>query len=554
MISQYQREKWQPPTEAQAKAGNYYKPRINCAGMEVAIENPIGTVRQGVDEDGKPWATQMLYHYGYIVGSKGSDGDMVDVYIGDDISSEMVYVVHQAVYGDWDKYDEDKCMLFFASEQDAIDAYLSHYDDPRFLGSVTAMPLEKFKTKVMAGDGKMIKAHTVDLSGMSCCGENHALEILSKAISEDVHDIWASHENNFISHIIELFTERGLLRIDSVNKELEAWLEGKKRHGGAVPSVPVPGMQPYWSKDELDLVRLYLESLPSDSWTLSDYDYLVQYLFQRYMPEDELMSDAEWLITRAYFMGKAQHHLGDVSAIGADAISAGLPVTIAEAFKQFHMSDAAKHIIEYAKLTAMDNVVSMSRQAQHKIKGTVLDHINRKMSGDESANEEKLQQDLFDDFAAMNRDWRRIALTEAGEACNQGFIASLPDGAKVRRMEMYKGACPFCKKINGRVFNVVSPGDPNKNGETDVWVGKTNIGRSASPRKRTENGLEVRDPSDMWWVPAGVAHPHCRGRWMALSSAQPGDGLNSLKFANWFKQRTGTKEGFKLSEYSPYHE
>ncbi len=52
-----------------------------------------------------------------------------------------------------------------------------------------------------------------------------------------------------------------------------------------------------------------------------------------------------------------------------------------------------------------------------------------------------------------------------------------------------------------------------------VWPGKNNIGRRASPRKRVVDVLVERDPDEMWWLPAGLAHPHCRGRWVVVSEA-----------------------------------
>lgn len=53
-----------------------------------------------------------------------------------------------------------KCMLGFASEKSARDAFLAHYTDPRFLGPITAMPIDEFKKKVLATKDapKMIKA------------------------------------------------------------------------------------------------------------------------------------------------------------------------------------------------------------------------------------------------------------------------------------------------------------------------------------------------------------------------------------------------------------
>ena len=57
-------------------------------------------------------------------------------------------------------YDECKVMLGFPSEAAAKEAYLKHYDDPRFLGPVTAMPMDEFKRKVLASRHRprMIKA------------------------------------------------------------------------------------------------------------------------------------------------------------------------------------------------------------------------------------------------------------------------------------------------------------------------------------------------------------------------------------------------------------
>lgn len=146
---------WKPPTPAQAEAGNYKKPRIRWNGLEIAIENPAGSVREG-----KGWRTKMKYDYGYVCRSEAVDGDEVDVYLGPDLDAPTVYVVHQRKYGDWDAYDEDKAMLGFPSEDAARAAYLDHYDDPRFLGPITAMPVAEFVEKVRATRDKpaMIKA------------------------------------------------------------------------------------------------------------------------------------------------------------------------------------------------------------------------------------------------------------------------------------------------------------------------------------------------------------------------------------------------------------
>jgi hypothetical protein len=54
------------PTEAMRKAGNYRKGRVSLHGLQIAIENPKGSVRKGAGPDGKPWQVTMECHYGYI--------------------------------------------------------------------------------------------------------------------------------------------------------------------------------------------------------------------------------------------------------------------------------------------------------------------------------------------------------------------------------------------------------------------------------------------------------------------------------------------------------
>ncbi len=139
------------PTEAQIKAGNYKKRAIAWRGLTIRVENEAGSVRQGKNPDGTTaWETRMIYPYGYVSGSTGTDGDAVDVYLGPNRDAPFVYVVHQRKAGDWKRYDEDKAMLWFDSEDEARLAYLRHYDDSRFLGPITAMPVSEFVAKVQA--------------------------------------------------------------------------------------------------------------------------------------------------------------------------------------------------------------------------------------------------------------------------------------------------------------------------------------------------------------------------------------------------------------------
>lgn len=148
------------PTPAQIAAGNYPKRRLPWRGMVIRVENEAGSVRSGKKPDGTTWETRMVFPYGYLQRTEGVDGDEVDVFLGPDLeAAPLVYVIHQRRVDDWLKYDEDKAMLGFASEADAVHAFLSCYDDFRFLGPVTAMPVDEFVAKAKATRGRpaMIK-------------------------------------------------------------------------------------------------------------------------------------------------------------------------------------------------------------------------------------------------------------------------------------------------------------------------------------------------------------------------------------------------------------
>lgn len=148
------------PTPAQAASGNYRKPTFKWHGLTIAIENPAGSVRRGRNRDGGEWEVRMVFDYGEIKRTEGVDGDPVDVIVGQNLGAPMVYVVHQRKYGAWDEYDEDKCCIGFDTEDSAKAAFLANYNDPRFLGPITAMPVAEFVAKVRATRERpaMIKA------------------------------------------------------------------------------------------------------------------------------------------------------------------------------------------------------------------------------------------------------------------------------------------------------------------------------------------------------------------------------------------------------------
>lgn len=140
------------PTEAQKEAGNYKKGHIVVDGLKVTIENPKGSTRSGVDKDGKAWSNTMQNDYGYILGTKGKDGDHIDMFIGE--SGDGVFVVDQV--NEDGSFDEHKVMYGFSSLEEAKSAYLSNYDEGwQGLGSITEVSKEDFKKWIRSSKRKI---------------------------------------------------------------------------------------------------------------------------------------------------------------------------------------------------------------------------------------------------------------------------------------------------------------------------------------------------------------------------------------------------------------
>lgn len=142
---QAQREQTETnPTEAQKEAGNYRKGHIKVDGYDIALENPKGSTRSGKDANGKEWSITMKHDYGYIRGTKGTDGDHIDVYLSDNPTAGNVYVVDQ-IDQQTGNFDEHKVMYGFDSMDEAVQAYRDQYEDGWKVGNVTEVSREEFK-------------------------------------------------------------------------------------------------------------------------------------------------------------------------------------------------------------------------------------------------------------------------------------------------------------------------------------------------------------------------------------------------------------------------
>jgi len=136
------------PTDAQKEVGNYKKEHVSFQGIPVSIENKKGSMRSGTSKNGRHWSVEMPYDYGYVKGTKGADGDHVDVCIGPNADSDTVFVVDQKDVNTG-KFDEHKAMLGYRSLADAEKAYCSGFSDGKGhlrMGPIIRMTISEFKS------------------------------------------------------------------------------------------------------------------------------------------------------------------------------------------------------------------------------------------------------------------------------------------------------------------------------------------------------------------------------------------------------------------------
>lgn len=153
------------PSQAQKEAGNYKVGRMTINGMKVSIENPQGSVREGVSPDGKSWKTEMKSHYGYFQGTTGADKGHLDVMVKPGTPEDWkgpMFVIDQ-VDPKTRTFDEHKVVAGANNEADAEREYLSNYEPGwKGIGAITKLPQAPFRA--WAFSGKVLKEPLGDIS------------------------------------------------------------------------------------------------------------------------------------------------------------------------------------------------------------------------------------------------------------------------------------------------------------------------------------------------------------------------------------------------------
>jgi len=365
----------------------------------------------------------------------------------------------------------------------------------------------------------------IDLGGVASCHCDHGLEEMHKALAEDPagtgESIWTPHENPWLRDPVEAWTGDMSGILEKIQAVLTRVLGGEP-----IGTIMLKSAVPWerWFDDGFRAALHELESKAPASYTLDDWLLLVDYLIQRYLPDGVIRSEAEYLTVRSAMAGKLQLNLDARRDRLPDDVTAAVVELVPTKFADVPpkvLTPVEEAILRVAHERVAENITALSGDMRHKLKGVILEHVQAIVLGQKEGTTGHLETRLISEFGALNRDMRRIAITEAGEAMAQGQVAACKHGAKLVRLEAYRGACPWCQSIQGKIVTVVDPAKPNKDGDNEVWVGKTNIGRSASPMKKVDGILIPREPHEMWWIAAGLQHPHCRGGWGTGPSEPP---------------------------------
>lgn len=123
-------------------------------GLDIAVENDVGSTRSGRDADGSRWSVKYRTPYGYIRGTTGADDEEVDCYVGKDEDADKAYVVHQKA--DDGSYDEDTVMLGYGSQAAAKSDILRHYSDSKYVGKIVPIAMERLK-ELFESKKKLVK-------------------------------------------------------------------------------------------------------------------------------------------------------------------------------------------------------------------------------------------------------------------------------------------------------------------------------------------------------------------------------------------------------------
>lgn len=203
-----------------------------------------------------------------------------------------------------------------------------------------------------------------------------------------------------------------------------------------------------------------------------------------------------------------------------------LPKNLREAITMLGLHPIEVNAIKFAYQYAGMNITGVQARAKTQIKNIILEGLQARTPRKQLAIK-LMRQMAVSETSVLNRDWERIAITETNRSASNGFIASQAEGAYVLG-NSHADACQYCMKlIENQIYRVTHNPPPAyehldpkskkykeiaKRWDTEIWVGKSNVGRGLSDRKVENHKLRDREHHEQSMPTLGL-HPHCRCRW-----------------------------------------
>jgi len=295
------------PTEAQCKAGNYRMGRVSIHGLRIAIEQPRGTVRSGQDRDGTRWSCRLAAHYGYFIGTKGADGDGVDVFVGPNPDADIAFVINQNVGG---RFDEHKVVLGAVDEEHACALYRASYArDWRGLASVVPATIPQLTQWLRHGNKRReLTADHLNQQGtpMNRVFWNRDAQPEGLSLDQVLYQVRVVDAGDnllmdsiSIADIIE--DSEGVLALDAMvipvsllNRKMDILKSVMERTGNAVKPLNVQVSEPFKQRGVTNIAALFELS---DGQTISVYFHNPDTTPNKLAPTDDMIS-WKWLLNK----------------------------------------------------------------------------------------------------------------------------------------------------------------------------------------------------------------------------------------------------------------
>ncbi len=256
-------------------------------------------------------------------------------------------------------------------------------------------------------------------------------------------------------------------------------------------------------------------------------DYVKNYFFSR-IPE------AKTWYMRAYIIGRFLAESDTAGTVVSISPLAAMPEFVQTAAKTYGLTLQEAKMLESALNTTGMHITNTTQGTVQEVQSAISEALIRREGSPGAVR--RLNEMLTSDIGELNRNWKRVAITETNKLFNDGYISQIADGDYVIGISM-PDACGHClTDINHKIYEVTSTPPPDytdldgeergkaeNDWEMKVWAGKNNVGRTASRRSRIDkrggnNAENLREKHHHEKsMPSCPYHPFCRCRFLQFN-------------------------------------